>query len=71
MDWIRVEDRLPEIDEMVLVIASGQPLENIRLVDAVELASLDDDGWCLEMWPEYLGARVSHWMPIPDLPDMG
>ena len=29
--WIPVEERLPNLDELVLVIASGKPQENITL----------------------------------------
>lgn len=66
--WIPVEERLPELDELVLVIASGKPKENITLDNAVELATLYSDGWCLEMCPEWTGATVTHWMPLPELP---
>ena len=64
--WIPVEERLPELDELVLVIASGKPKENITLDNAVELATLYSDGWCLEMWPEGTGPTVTHWMPLPE-----
>lgn len=63
--WIPVEERLPDHDELVLVIASGKPKENITLDEAVELATLYSDGWCLETWPEWVGAKVTHWMPLP------
>ena len=42
--WIPVEERLPELDELVLVIASGKPKENITLDGAIELATLYSDG---------------------------
>lgn len=63
--WIPVEERLPDHDELVLVIASGKPKENITLDEAVELATLYSDGWGLETWPEWTGANVTHWMPLP------
>lgn len=68
--WIPVEERLPELDELVLVIASGKPKENITLDNAVELATLYSDGWCLEMWPEWTGATVTHWAPLPEPPEV-
>lgn len=64
--WIPVENQLPNLDELVLVIASGKPQENITLDNAVELAELYSDGWCLEMWPEWTKAAVTHWMPLPE-----
>ena len=67
--WIPVEERLPELDELMLVIASGKPKENITLDNAVELATLYSDGWCLEMCPEWTGATVTHWMPLPEPPE--
>ena len=69
--WIPVTERLPELDELVLVIASGKPKENITLDNAVELATLYSDGWCLEMWPEWTGATVTHWMPLAEPPEDG
>ena len=68
--WIPVEERLPNLDELVLVIASGKPQENITLDNSVELAELYSDGWCLEMWPEWTKAAVTHWMPLPEPPEV-
>lgn len=64
--WIPVTERLPVGADQVLVVASGKPRENIELVHAVEIASLYSDGWCLETWPEWTGAAVTHWMPLPE-----
>lgn len=66
--WIPVEERLPDYDDLVLVIASGKPKENITLDEAFELATLYSDGWCLETWPEWTGANVTYWMPLPEPP---
>ena len=68
--WIPVTERLPKLDEQVLVIASGKPLENLELINALELATLYADGWCLETWPEWQGAIVTHWMPLPPAPEV-
>ncbi|WP_419506009.1 DUF551 domain-containing protein [Dysosmobacter sp.] len=67
--WIPVAERLPSGDNQVLVVVSGKPKENITLAGAVELATLYSDGWCLETWPEWTGAEVTHWMPIPETPE--
>ncbi len=70
--WISVKDRLPESNELVLVIASGKPKDNITLYGACELAEYYDSyGWILEMWPEWMGAVVTHWMPLPEPPGEG
>lgn len=65
--WISVKDRLPEsTGEYVLVLASGKPSENVTLVQAYELAEFDaNDGWILEMYPEWENPTVTHWMPLP------
>lgn len=68
--WIPVEERLPDYDDLVLVIASGKPKENITLDEAFELATLYSDGWCLETWPEWTGANVTYWMPLPEPPEV-
>lgn len=68
--WISVEDRLPEVDVMVLVIVSGKPMSNVTLENSYELAEYDPEGWILEMWPEWMDAEVSHWMPLPEPPEV-
>lgn len=67
--WISVKDDLPRTDEMVLVIASGK-VGNTTLDNALELAEFSvDEGWILEMFPEWEDPKVTHWMPLPELPD--
>ena len=60
----------PEAEEMALVLVSGRPEKNIELLDACELAEWDgEEGWILEMWPEWKDAVVSYWHEIPRLPE--
>ena len=68
--WIPVTERQPAGDDQVLIVASGKPRENIELVNAAELASFCSDGWCLENWPDWTGAIVTHWMPLPEAPEV-
>lgn len=68
--WISVEERLPDGDEPVLAVVSGWPVKNVELRDAYELARYaPTEGWILEMWPEWEGAEVSYWMPLPEPPE--
>lgn len=68
-EWIPVSERLPEPEKMVLLIVSGK-IKNISFVDAYELGEFDtDEGWILEMWPEWKDPKVTHWMPLPELPE--
>lgn len=67
--WIPVTERLPDNDDFVLVVASGQA-GNIRLDNAFELGQFSmSEGWILEMWPEWEDPKVSHWMPLPEPPE--
>lgn len=66
--WISVKDRLPETNDLVLVLANGKPRKNITLVSAYELAEYCPEGWILEMWPDWIDAKVTHWMPLPSMP---
>ena len=69
-EWISVKDRLPEDMGAVLVIVSGTPRKNITLDGAYEFGEYDpDEGWILEMWPEWKDATVTHWMPLPEPPE--
>ena len=66
--WIPAEEQLPGLDEVVLVQVSGKPAENITLYDAVELAEYNpDEGWILEVYPEWEDAAPVAWMPLPEL----
>lgn len=68
--WISVNDRLPEDEQDVLVIASGSPREHLTLDNAYELATFyDGEGWLLEAYPEWEAPRVTYWMPLPERPE--
>lgn len=68
--WVRPGAAMPPEGELVLVIVSGRPCRNIRLVYAVELATWTlEDGWILEEYPAYEDAEVHFWAPIPELPE--
>lgn len=69
--WIPCSERLPDSQWDVLVIASGK-VGNIRLENSVEIGNFSlDDGWILEMWPEWENPTVTHWMPMPEPPKEG
>lgn len=68
-EWISVKDRLPETEDLYLVIANGKPKKNITLVQAYELATYcPDEGWILEQYPEWETPEVTHWMLLPEQP---
>lgn len=69
--WVPVTERLPETENFVLAVVNGKPAENITLVDSIEIASfMRDEGWCLDMYPEWEDPKVTHWMPLPPAPEV-
>lgn len=72
--WIPVGEKLPEIGETVLVIASGWPKPRKELRGAVEIATLyatkPQPDWMLEAWPDWAEPEVTHWMPLPEPPEV-
>lgn len=69
--WIPVTERLPETEDFVLAVVNGKPAENVTLVDSIEIASfMRDEGWCLDMYPEWEDPKVTHWMPLPPAPEV-
>ena len=68
-DWIPVAERMPEDEQPVLAVVSGQPEKNILFDHAIELAKFSRvEGWILEILPEWENPKVSHWIPVPELP---
>lgn len=65
--WIPCSRRLPECsDDNVLVQCSGKPRDNVILEDAICLAAYTEEGWILEEYPEWEGAVVIAWQPLPE-----
>ena len=70
--WIPVTERLPEDGEMVVAIVNGEPRKNIRLIGAYQMATYyRGEGWIVELFPEWMEADVTHWMPLPEPPEDG
>ena len=67
--WISVEEKLPGIGDLVLVIANGKPKENIELINAVLIASFwGDEGWIADGFDGWDKLKATHWMPLPEPP---
>ena len=68
--WIPVTERLPKDDEMVLAVVDAKT-DMITFVRAVEPAVwCPEEGWILDSFPEAQVERVTHWMPIPEAPEV-
>lgn len=67
--WIPTSERLPQDDDLYLVLATGIPRKNVLLIDSYELAEYSvKEGWIFDRWPEWEGAKVTYWMPLPEPP---
>lgn len=76
--WISVKDRLPENEQEVLVISHGWGgrLLYVGTYKRIEsetswltgIASKASD-WLLQGWSYLREPHVTHWMPLPELPE--
>ena len=73
MDWIKVEDRLPEVGERVLAINTEE--QKVCVFTAPVKGSWLYDNKPSTRWFEYIEVnscihfnRVTHWMPLPEPP---
>lgn len=70
--WISVEERLPEVSDVVLVIANGKPREHITLHNALLIASYwGEEGWIADGFEGWDKLAVAHWMELPEAPKEG
>lgn len=66
MEWINIEDRLPEIEKDVLVLDVEKTTSGNRIIKYF-IASLWDD-WCFYTDDELHILNATHWMPLPQPP---
>ena len=65
--WIPVDEGLPPCsDDLLLIQCSGKPRANIALINALCLASYTEEGWILELYPDWDGAEVEVWQYLPE-----
>jgi len=62
MEWISVDERLPEIDEFVLWCTEAKNMFVCEI-------DKDDDGSAFDRRPH--GGTITHWMPLPEPPTQG
>ena len=56
--WISVEERLPEINQVVLTLGSEQNDEDVRILFRSDVSG---NFVCIDY------DEITHWMPIPEL----
>lgn len=80
MEWISVDDRIPESADDLVIVYWGKPDENgsdicVGAKDAVHIQDFFDDITCgfdesgNQMYTKwYIGKGITHWMPMPQDP---
>lgn len=74
MEWISVEDRLPNYGDVVLIFETGYWAMGANVARFVRDEVRDNNkrpySWYAPQGPmHWLGQDVSHWMPLPEPPD--
>lgn len=60
--WVSVSDRLPDVESLVLIVTlSGDVIE-------YDFARWNGEYWTRKAWP--LGYSPTHWMPLPEYPEV-
>ena len=63
MEWISVDDKLPEVNKRVLTC------DEIGHIECAKFVNLSGRTYWLTNQDQYqLHITVTHWMPLPDLP---
>jgi len=64
MEWIKVEDRLPEFEQNVIVFSDRSDYK-IYNVDSLKQITKNQYGNIVEFWNT---SDVTHWMELPEHP---
>ena len=62
--WISAQDRLPEVGGYVVCIAKRNPFSRFMPM----AARIEKNGWVNPITEQYI-SEVTHWMPLPELPE--
>ena len=70
--WISVEERLPE-DNVNVIVYIASKKENVDSVIAItqythSMYGYNLEGWCSPWQYCFWDRKVTHWMPLPELP---
>jgi uncharacterized protein DUF551 len=65
MEWIKVEDRLPEFEGLALVFGDNIGML-VRPYNCFHNCWDDEDGD--DYYCDALGGKITHWMPLPEPP---
>lgn len=77
-EWISVKERLPEINERVLVLEKNTENENMvytcdTTIEVCYRADMCVGGWIddagFALGERFYDVEVTHWMPLPEIPE--
>lgn len=68
MEWIKVEDRLPEFDAPILAVNIKSSIINILIATLVEVRHGKDYKFPRFTNEDCNTCEVTHWMPLPEPP---
>lgn len=81
MNWISVEDRLPDVDVPVLLLGYDEDNESYMFTASLEeshaiYSDLENKWFSYGVYSDgsspsytcYYATKVTHWMPLPPLP---
>jgi hypothetical protein len=73
MDWISVEDALPEnkwagTSDKVLIVVESRQYEDLESRIWIGQYRHDQERWGMGLQRLERWERVTHWMPLPELP---
>lgn len=66
--WINTKDRLPDLHTLILVLVDGKLIYVGKSTSAGRGAK--GNAWSVNMGHLIARDRVSHWMPLPGLPEV-
>lgn len=68
--WISVEDRFPEPDKECLIVVLYNGKRVVIIGEWLSCEDIEDpsDRWYSYEFAAELGWKVTHWMPLPELP---
>jgi len=69
IEWIPVEERLPESGVVVFAVAEGIPRWRRALLDENMLWRVNADGLYVLPAPESVWNTITHWAEIPEVHD--
>ncbi len=69
MKWIKVKEKLPEHGVPVIVLLGVRQVIEISSVQRQTVTTAENDLIKINTWVGVTNCQVTHWMPMPELPN--